>query len=121
MTPKEQALANSHRAYMAFDRIAGSAEAACLVFASTAKEARKISYGVDWCESQWIDWSVKRLNDLPDHLWAMYEGYAGTISCPPVCPSCKHWGHALTDDGCEGCSESDEYRAAVAEFLESQA
>jgi len=105
VTPKEMAAYNGHNAYIAYDRIGGPEEEAYLVFAPTAKEAKKISHGVSMYGSEWIDWKAKRLRDLPDHLWEMYQGHAGTCDDPPTCPRCEMWGgHKAEDETGECCS-----------------
>lgn len=70
-------------------------DSAMLVFANTAKEARRISYGYGWHEpfnGDWIYWTATRIKDLPDHLKALDTGSPQVIDSPPTCPRCELWG-----------------------------
>lgn len=96
---------------MAYDRIEGPGEAAMLVFAESAKEARKISHGAHWCTSDWIDWVATRMWDVPEHLAALDNGNEQIIEAPPTCPSCDCWGGHLLPGGCDYCTAPSEVPA----------
>lgn len=90
---------------MAFDRHMGSEEGAMLVFANTAKEARKNSFGLGWFNSEWTDWAATLIRDLPKHLKALDDGSVQTIESPPVCEACHCWGGSPKGTGCTLCVE----------------
>lgn len=93
------------KAYMAYDRNLGSGEGAMLVFANTAKEAKKVSYGLGWFNSDWIDWVATLIKDLPEHLKKLDDGSVQTIESPQVCKSCECWGGHILEGGCSLCVE----------------
>lgn len=101
-------------AYMGYSRSAGSAEGACLIFAQTGKEAKKVGYPTmcDWFAMPWTDMAVKRLNK--PHLFAeadaakLAANVPHAVEAPKTCPSCHMWGEEVGDDGqCGYCRESD--------------
>ena len=110
-------MAKHLNAYMAFDRIQGPSEGAMLVFATNAQQARKLSFGVGFSEwSQWIDWVATKIKDLPEHLQALAD-QGPVIECPPVCPSCKHWGgHTREFRMCSRCWD-EEYAQGIREAI----
>jgi hypothetical protein len=87
-------------------------EAAILVFAHTAREARKVGRPTinqfDHFAS-YVDIHVSKLNK--SHLFAEADpiklagGIAHVIESPNTCPNCETWGGALAGDGCEFCSD----------------
>lgn len=92
--------------------IVGDDHADChmLVFARTAQEARKISYGYSWCDqawSHWVDWRARRLKDLPKHLIALDNGNPQVVDDPPTCAVCERWGGHLLAYGCSLCNEPE--------------
>lgn len=97
------------KAYMAFDRHAGSGEGAMLVFAANAQEARKASFGVDWHWGEdWTSWTATLIRDLPEHLAALGDGTPMVISSPPTCKSCKCWGgHPMKWQMCSLCWDEE--------------
>lgn len=105
----------SIRPYMAFDRRMGAQEGAMLVFANSAQEARKVSYGLGWFNSEWCDWAATLQRDLPNHLKALDDGSVQTIESPPVCDRCHSWGgHIIKDTGCSFCVEDWELEEEAA-------
>lgn len=98
--------------YMGFSRSAGSEEGACLVFAYTAKEARKIAHLVicDLFDGEWIDTAVRRLRDKP---WLYDEANPVKlesdtphfVECPIGCETCGMWGFERKDGHCTNCDE----------------
>jgi len=97
--------------YIAFVRDALSGEPACLVFAKTARRAKTIAWPImiDW-GLEWTDLGVRRLRDLPEHLWKLNTGIERCIDGPPVCERCEIWGGHPTEDGrCSECESDDNY------------
>lgn len=100
-------------AYMGYSRSAGSSEAACLIFAHTGKEAKKVGYQTirDWGATPWTDFAVKRLN--APHLLSEADtnkfsaGTPHVIESPKVCPVCEKWGGALLENVKAGCNFCD--------------
>lgn len=98
--------------YMGFSRAAGSEEGACLIFAHTAKEARKLAHRIirGWYDDDWLDTAVRRLRKAP---WLMLEAdmtklaedTPHAIECPKTCPTCNQWGHEQIDGRCANCGE----------------
>lgn len=102
--------------YMGYSRGAGQQEGACLIFANTGKEAKKIGYRTicDWFDGGFTDMAVKRLK--APHLMAEADAAklaAGTphvVECPKVCPVCERWGGEPLKEGglgCEHCGGDD--------------
>ena len=104
--------------YMGFSRGAGSEEGACLVFAHTAKEARKLAHRTmcDWFDGEWIDTAVRRLRGKP---WLMLEADMAklaedephVIECPATCATCEQWGHEQIGGHCTNCDEVSNVQA----------
>ena len=98
--------------YMGFSRSMGMEEGACLIFAHSAKEARKFAYRAirDWFDGEWVDAAVLRLRDMP---WLCEEadqvklslGVPHFIERPVSCPGCGQWGHGRIDGECVNCHE----------------
>jgi len=100
-------------AYMGYSRSAGAREGACLIFAHTGKEARKIGYPTirDWFDAPWIDFAVKRLN-APHLFFEADESKLAiekphVVENPNVCPVCETWGGAPLTNGRAGCDYCD--------------
>lgn len=97
--------------YMGYSRSAGQAEGACLIFAHTSREAKRVCWPTvcDWFDGGFTDVAIKRLQ--APHLMAEADAVklaAGTphvIECPNACPVCEYWGNLTLEDGngCEGC------------------
>lgn len=87
-------------------------EGAVLVFAHTAKEARKLAYPFieSWFDNiEWIDMRAQRLRGK-EHLYAeadqekLKAGIPHVIESPRSCRSCCLWGSVIGEDGlCEYC------------------
>ena len=105
MTPPTVVMA-SLRSYMAYDRELGSEQGACLVFAATAREARRIAGPTvaEWGDGHWIDVTAKWLRSGCPHLRAQDGPH---VVQPPTCRSCELWYEApLNANGlCEMCAE----------------
>lgn len=75
-------------------------EGAVLVFAHTAREARKVAYDcvVGWCDCEFIDVRCTRLRDDPEYLLTLAHPAkleSDTPHCvddPPSCDACEMWG-----------------------------
>jgi len=99
------------KAYMGFDRIGGSEEGACRVFAPNAKVARKLAWKIlqSWFQTEWFDAAVRLMKNLPSHLVKLDTGEEQSIESPESCPKCLHWGGEIIppgeseDGGCELC------------------
>ena len=100
------------RAYMVSD--GHPYEAACIVFAHTAREARKVGWATihSWTSCNFIQVKAKWLSDS-EHIFAQADreklvlGKSHVVECPMVCSNCQQWGYVLDADGyCEGCAEA---------------
>lgn len=92
------------RAYMVSD--SEPCEGAVLVFATTAREAKKVGFSaLDWCD-EWVDVRVQWLKD-DGHLRHLWDGETEhVVESPPTCQTCQLWGTSELIDGvCEGCRE----------------
>lgn len=105
--------ASQLKPYMGFSRSLGSGEAAILIFAYSAKEARKLGYGVacGMFVDEWIDWVVKKLKAEPN-IMKQLRGKAEpcVVDDPETCPNCHLWGFEPVNGGeccvnCVGCEE----------------
>lgn len=98
------------------------ADGACLVFAYTAREARRLAFDVlrGWFDdAQWIHARTRRLRLHAEWLRtqadqaALAEGRSHVIDDPASCKNCDRWGPPINDTGsCERCA------AEIAEFGE---
>ena len=92
------------KAYMAF--VVDPREGAALVFADTAKQAKKLAWGTlkDWFDSDWTNVRARRLKAHERYLLSLYDGRA-VLETPPTCDVCEMWGAPLRPDGngCENC------------------
>lgn len=94
------------RAYVVHD--GEPCESAVLVFANTAKEARRIGYPA--LQSLWdCEWIHVRADWIRDdeHLQAIREeDVPHVVDNPPCCVGCNLWGLRMNSDGeCESCAE----------------
>ena len=82
------------RPYIAFSRYGGAPEGAILVFAYTAKEARRLAWQSGECLNvdEWIDLAVRWKRDKSIYALADQEklqaGLPHIISDPAGCASC---------------------------------
>lgn len=96
--------------YMGFSRCAGPEEGAMLIFAHTAREARKIGYRY-WWEYEYIDFAVRRMRNCD---WLYQEANILKLACdephaidnPKSCSHCETWGGSpILEDGlCQNCT-----------------
>ncbi|MHB1681108.1 MAG: hypothetical protein ACYCTB_11490 [bacterium] len=102
------------KAYMGSEE--DTSEGACLIFAHTAKEAKKVGYND--CLRSWdinyINVRIKKLKQT-EFLFSqanqkkLKSGIAHVIEEPIVCSQCETWGcDELTDGLCESCREQNE-------------
>ena len=110
---------------MAFSRSGGPIEGAVLVFANTAREAKKVAFpvmdGDIW--DGWIDLAVWWLQgDDNKHLFEsegdkelLARGLAHVIDNPKSCNACERWGPEIMASGmCDKCSRDYlEWRAQL--------
>lgn len=101
------------KAYMAFSRMGGPESGAFLVFAHTAKEAKKISWPAALliCEDfGFLDLGIRLIKDAPWLFGEMEKDEPHVIECPKSCNECEKWGHSrINEDGiCEMCRNGEE-------------
>src|SRR5699024_5055056 len=99
-------------AYSVFCRETGPQEGAVLVFARTAKDARKMAFPTlkDWMDLEWIEVAARRLDAATGWLAAQEEvdlhGKPQLIENPMSCDRCELWGEPISDAGmCESCDD----------------
>jgi len=99
----------SMRAYMGY--CIEPYEGACLIFAHSAKEAKRLAWGyVSYIGGDYVDVRVRWLRNR-DHLFLseadqekLARGEAHAIDEPKYCNSCEFWGDPIGDDGyCDDC------------------
>lgn len=106
------------RAYMIYSRGLGSEEGAALVFANSAKEAKKVGWngiGYDLTDGEYIDLGVRWIKG-EDYLFEQANqkklgaGIAHVIDSPKSCVMCEMWGVSPLDENglCENCQELEE-------------
>jgi len=100
--------------YMVFSSESGSGEGACLVFAHTTREAKRIAWtDCDWeITDYWIDVGVRLIREENENLYEeadqekLKADIPHVISSPKACESCHLWGYELNDKGyCETCED----------------
>jgi len=103
--------------YMGYWREAGSSEGACLIFAHTSREAKKLAFRVlsGWSpDTEWIDVGIKLIKDS-DYLYKeanqelLKNNVSHSIESPKCCKRCEQWGYEIDDEGiCSRCREDEE-------------
>jgi len=86
----------------------GSREGACLVFAYSIKEAKKLGYPIinDWFDIEWIDCGVAWLKNKDWLFEEKRKDEPHVIENPKVCELCGVWGNEPFDDHiCMDCEE----------------
>lgn len=83
------------------------AEGAALVFAESAKEARRLAFDTlrGWFDAEWIDTRVRRLRKHRDYLMGLYDGKHAVCDDPDSCDVCGTWGAPHDATGCEHCRD----------------
>jgi hypothetical protein len=85
-------------------------EGACLAFANSHKEAKKLAWPIvkSWdFDAEWTWMHVCRLQDAPDYIMAeATQVTPHVIERPRSCNSCGQWGHSeIGSDGkCDLCA-----------------
>jgi hypothetical protein len=100
--------------YIGYSRTAGPAEAACLIFAETAKKARAIGWHeseiAEYCDggNDYMDWTVRRMPEDPHIMRQKKMDEPHVIDSPESCKSCGMWGYELDENGlCESCRDGN--------------
>lgn len=98
-------------------------EGAALVFAHTAREAKRLSFGTItgwWSDVVWTDLRVRRLRKHADYLASLGDPTElaalkpHVVDDPTSCTACWCWGIPLDDAGvCETCREQEAENAAL--------
>jgi len=100
------------KAYTAYSNTLGPCEGAVLVFANTAREAKKLAwqtYVNDLCDNEWTDLRVTHEKKRPWLMEQAVKDIPHVIDAPLTCTECLLWGGEIGDDGlCEDCRENME-------------
>lgn len=97
------------KAYTAFNNVAGPEEGAFLVFAYTAKEAKKIAWPIardTICDDGYFtELGIRQIKQAPWLFFEMVKDEPHVIENPKSCDACFRWGHTpILEDGlCEEC------------------
>lgn len=92
--------------YMGYSGCAGSEEGAVLVFANTAKEARKLTYKNGLVVEEFIDSRARLLKEDSFLRAQQKHDYPHVIESPIICKYCAQWGKEMHDnEQCEDCFE----------------
>ena len=98
--------------YMGYSRYCGSHEGAVLIFANSAKEAKRVSFSdlsALGIAEDYIDVAVRWIRTSP---WLFDQankdklktGIAHVIDNPETCKGCDMWGGEFNDNGtCSNC------------------
>ena len=104
------------KAYMGFDNLGGASEGAILIFAHTAREAKKVAWNdhsfiQDICDGDYINLRVTLMKDC-DYIFKeanqdkLKANIPHVIESPTVCKDCELWGEELNEAGyCQGCQD----------------
>ena len=94
--------------YMGFSRSLGAPEGAVLIFARTAREAKRISWGrffiPDICD-EYIDYGVRLIRNGAHLMKLATSNQPHVIESPPTCPRCELWGGESMRDSDGPCCE----------------
>ena len=96
--------------YIVYDDSIGPQEGAAMVFAHTAREARKVGYPEcrDWHGTAWIDCRARRLPSEPHLMEQAVSDQPHIVHNPKTCERCGFWGgKPLEGGGCEFCDAED--------------
>jgi hypothetical protein len=82
-------------------------EGAALVFADTARAAKKAGWAsVGWLmRDDYTEFHVLLCREHVDYLMGLHDGIHQVIDAPPTCQVCERWGAPMRPDGdgCENC------------------
>ena len=107
------------KVYMGYDNLGGSSEGAILIFAHTAREAKKVAWNSysfiqEICDGEYINLRV-RLERNANHLFKeanqdkLKADEPHVIESPTTCNGCELWGYELNKEGyCEDCQADRE-------------
>lgn len=100
--------------YMGYPRSVGSGEGACLIFAHTAREAKRLAWPeivYDLGAEDFTNVAIKRLRDK-EYLYSqgdqekLARGEPHVIFAPTSCRECGYWTPPLNERGlCADCME----------------
>ena len=93
--------------YMGYDQRVGSSEAACLVFANSIREAKRLAFPVIkfWFDSEWIDIRVRVLADHEYLRSEQKEEFPHVVESPVSCSECHMWTNgAIKNGSCNSCN-----------------
>ena len=97
------------RPYVGFSRFSGPNECACLIFAHTAREAKRVGFqamGDEIADGEFTDFGVRLMRDADHLVNEMTCDFPHVIDSPKTCSVCELWGSELNEDGvCETCEE----------------
>jgi len=96
------------KAYMVYSSYMGAYEGACLVFAYSVKEAKKLGYPIinDWFDIEWIDCKAIWLKNRDWLFKEKTKDSPHVIESPQTCSMCNVWGNEPYDnDICMDCQE----------------
>lgn len=104
--------------YMGFSSSMGPQEGAVLIFAHTAREAKKIGWPAvsSFFTMEYTDMGVRRITDSHGWLWneanqdKLRNDVPHVNDNPHSCKRCEMWGHAeiLENGFCEDCNSNAE-------------
>jgi len=100
------------KAYMVYSRCCGCGEAAQLVIAKTAREAKAYAWqhGIrDICD-EFVDVAVNLIRDPNKEARDLIaKGETVLIFSPETCTDCEMWGNELDENGrCDMCADTAE-------------
>lgn len=96
----------SLKMYMGYSGFNGQSEGAVLVFANTAKEAKRLTYENGLVVDEFIDARARLLQEDRFLRAQQMFDYPHVIESPKVCKHCELWGKEMHDDEqCEDCYE----------------
>lgn len=104
--------------YMGYEKDSIS-ECAVLIFAHTAREAKRLCWPVirDYCNLLSGDYPDLRVTRLRDHEWLRSEArhdYPHVIDNPQGCESCCQWGSSEIVEGlCQDCRDEQAWEEST--------
>lgn len=104
--------------YMGYSAAMGSCEGAILIFANSAKEAKKLFWknSIMLDIDEYIDMKVILIKDKPFLEKEKKYDYPHIVEFPTTCWRCDMWGEEIGEDGlCDDCRELEEDSYTVME------
>ena len=103
------------KAYMGYSRGGGAQEGAVLIFAHSAREAKKVAWGgilSDICDGEYTDAAVRLLKKEgfdEANQEKLSADIPHVIDNPRTCKGCEMWGVDIQENGyCIDCNAKDE-------------